>query len=152
MEKTFLRGYPSTRTSACFGNIPCEWGEMEDKAPETKKTHICRAQRLRDRLSIIKFITGPKKKQEEICFRKDIKKDHQMKAIAEFLSSSIKKLKAPLKIFEVCMSLELLKHKSKKIILHQNIPMIFFPRIFPIFHYINIYPCSVFPRIFSKHS
>lgn len=123
MEKTFLRGYPSTRTRtpACFENIPCKWGEMEDKAPETKKPHICRARRLRDNLSIIKAISSPKK-QEEICIRKDIKKDHQMKAIAEFLSSSIKKLKAPLKLFEVCMSLEPLKHKSNKL---------FFIKIFP---------------------
>lgn len=74
MEKTFLRGYPSTRTSACFGNIPCEWGEMEDKAPETKKTHICRAQRLRDRPSIIKFITGPKKKTRRNLLQERYKK------------------------------------------------------------------------------
>lgn len=81
-----------------------------------------------------------------------------MKAIAEFLSSSIKKLKAPLKIFEVCMSLELLKHKSKKIILHQNIPMIFFSKNIsniPLYQHLPMFSISknilkTFLRIFPR--
>lgn len=44
--------------------------EMEDKAPETRKLHICRAWSLRDRPSIITVITRPKKNMKKFALGK----------------------------------------------------------------------------------